>query len=432
VLAKPKEAWIYPAKHFITMGPERERAIKAIKDELKDRLAYFKKEGKLLEAERLERRTNFDLEMMKEIGFCHGIENYSRHLSGRTAGEPPETLLSYFPDDYLLIIDESHVTIPQIRGMYNGDAARKKTLIDYGFRLPSAADNRPLKFEEFLERVKQTVYTSATPSDYEKAKSANIVEQIIRPTGLVDPELTLHPVTPKGKELGQIDDLFNRIKERVKSKERVLVTTLTKKMAEELSDYLEEKGIKVRYLHSEVETLDRIKILTAFRRGEYDVLVGVNLLREGLDLPEVSLVAILDADKEGFLRNETSLIQTIGRAARNVHGQVILYADQMTDSLRRAIAETDRRRKIQVAYNEKHGITPKTIVKKIQDIIVESRQQKVDSRKILELDTIGEKGKSVEEIIVEKEKEMKEAAKMLEFELAAILRDELRELRKRK
>jgi excinuclease ABC subunit B len=428
ILAKPKEVWIYPAKHFITLGPERERAMKAIKDESKDRLAYFKKEGKLLEAERLERRTNFDLEMIKEIGFCHGIENYSRHLSGRMAGEPPETLLSYFPDDYLLIIDESHVTVPQLNGMYNGDAARKKTLIDYGFRLPSAADNRPLNFQEFLERVKQTVYTSATPRDYEKRKSEQTVEQIIRPTGLVDPELILRPATAKGKNQGQIDDLFLRIKERIKNKERVLVTTLTKKMAEELSDYLEEKGIKVRYLHSEVETLDRIKILTAFRKGEFDVLVGVNLLREGLDLPEVSLVAILDADKEGFLRNETSLIQTIGRAARNVHGQVVLYADQMTESMRRAITETERRRKIQITYNKKHGVTPKTIIKKIQDIIGE---EKIKTKEILKLDIIGEEGKNIEEIIVEKEKEMKEAAKRLEFELAAILRDEIRELKKK-
>jgi len=450
--ARLQEIWIYPAKHFITREPERERALKAIEAELEDRLTYFRKEGKLLEAERLERRTRFDLEMIREIGFCHGIENYSRHLSGRRAGEPPETLLSYFPDDYLLIIDESHMTIPQLNGMYEGDYSRKKTLVEYGFRLPSAIDNRPLKFSEFEKRINQVVYTSATPGDYEKRKSERIIEQIIRPTGLVDPKLIVKPVSeraekrqgktpqnadvkqrlprPKTTSKSQIDDLTDRIQEQVSRRERVLVTTLTKKMAEELSDYLEEKGIKVRYLHSEVETIDRIKILTAFRKGEFDVLVGVNLLREGLDLPEVSLVAILDADKEGFLRNETSLIQTIGRAARNVHGQVVLYADQMTESIKRAIAETERRRKIQIAYNKKHGLTPKTIVKKIKDIIgVKSIKSKVEN--ILNLDLIGEKGQNLEKVIKEKEQEMKKAAQKLEFELAALLRDEIRELKKK-
>jgi excinuclease ABC subunit B len=461
VMAEPKEIWIYPAKHFITLESERELAMKKIEAELADRLQYFKKTGKLLEAERLERRTKFDLEMIREIGFCHGIENYSRHLSGRLAGEPPETLLSYFPDDFLLIIDESHVTIPQLNGMYEGDAARKRTLIDYGFRLPSAADNRPLKFKEFEKRVKQAIYTSATPGPYEFKNSNNIVEQIIRPTGLIDPELIIKPVSAKMENIPlppfdkgelkekirvnprsvprksasdktQIEDLIIRIKERIKNKERILVTTLTKKMAEELSDYLGEQGIKVNYLHSDVETLNRIKILTEFRKGTYDVLIGVNLLREGLDLPEVSLVAILDADKEGFLRNETSLIQTIGRAARNVHGQVILYADNMTESLRRAILETERRRKIQIEYNKKHHITPKTIIKTIKDIGIPSREETIDSKKILALDTIGEKGKKIEDIIAKKEKEMKEAAKLLDFELAAILRDEIRELKKTK
>jgi len=488
------EVWTYPAKHFITLGPERERAFGAIRDELKDRLEYFQKNGKLLEAERLERRTNYDLEMIKEIGYCHGIENYSRHLSGRTPGEPPETLLDYFstgqtkqnPDlsqgenqihskewtpqlsNWLLIIDESHVTVPQIAGMYEGDASRKKSLIEFGFRLPSAADNRPLKFHEFEARMPQTIYTSATPSSYELKNSEQVVEQIIRPTGLVDPEIIVRPITPivghlersegspmnvdshmretlqppngsfgMTKELSQIDDLMERTADRVECKERVLVTTLTKKMAEDLTDYLEEKKFKVRYLHSEVETLDRIKILTDFRRGNFDVLVGVNLLREGLDLPEVTLVAILDADKEGFLRSETSLIQTIGRAARNVRGQVVLYADNTTGSMARAIKETERRRKLQMEYNLKHGITPKTIEKTIKNIL-EVKSEKLKTcpersrgiKNVLELDIMGERGKNTAEIIKEKEKQMKEAAKNLQFELAAILRDEIKELKK--
>ncbi|OGF21419.1 excinuclease ABC subunit B [Candidatus Falkowbacteria bacterium RIFOXYB2_FULL_38_15] len=450
-----REIWIYPAKHFVILGPDRIRAFQNIEKELKERLEYFNKTGKLLEAERLERRTNYDLEMMREVGYCHSIENYSRHLSGRQAGDPPDTLLDYFSPspnssrqgrgnnkkDWLMFIDESHVTVPQISGMYGGDASRKKSLIDFGFRLPSAADNRPLKFNEFEARTPQTIYTSATPSEYELGKSKQVVEQIIRPTGLLDPEIIVRPITEKlkmkneklkvGGDMGnksQVEDLMERIIERVKKKERILVTTLTKKMAEDLSDYLEEKKFKVRYIHSEVKTLDRIKILTEFRRGVFDILIGVNLLREGLDLPEVTLVAILDADKEGFLRSETSLIQTIGRAARNVLGQVVLYADNMTGSMERAIKETERRRKIQAEYNKKHNITPKTIKKAIKDIMkVKSVELKVKS--LLELDIAGEKGKNIEEIIKEKEKEMKEAAQNLQFELAALLRDEIRELR---
>jgi len=414
-----KEIYISPAKHFITAVPDRERAIKAIKEELKERLKKFESKGKLLEAERLERRTKFDIAMIREVGYCHGIENYSRHLSGRAEGEPPATLLDYFPKDFLTIIDESHVTIPQIQGMYEGDASRKKTLIEYGFRLPSAADNRPLRTEEFKERVGQMVFTTATPGPYEKKVSEKIVEQIIRPTGLIDPRLTILPAK------GQVQDLIPRIEERVKLKERVLVTTLTKKMAEDLSEYLSERKIKVNYLHSDVETLERIKILTNLRKGNFDVLVGVNLLREGLDLPEVTLVAILDADKEGFLRSETSLIQTIGRAARNVRGEVLMYADHMTGSLDRAIKETERRRKIQAAHNKEHNITPTTVVKAIHDILP------IDE--ILELETrpIPRSKTAMLKLIAAKEKEMKLAAHELDFELAAVLRDEVRELMKK-
>ncbi len=435
-----RDAWIFPAKHFITTVPERERAVKAIETELKERLEVFKKEGKLLEAERLDRRTRFDLAMMREIGFCHGIENYSRHLSGRPAGAPPDTLLSYFPDDYLLVIDESHVTVPQIGGMSNGDAARKKTLIDYGFRLPSAADNRPLRFEEFEARMPQAIYTTATPGKYELEHSAQIVEQIIRPTGLVDPEVIVMPVNERQMSdvrcqtspyPGQVEDLIERIKDRVKKDERVMATTLTKKMAEDLTTYLESLKIKVKYIHSDVETLDRIQILHEFRKGVFDVLVGVNLLREGLDLPEVSLVAILDADKEGFLRSETSLIQTIGRAARNVAGQVVLYADEDTGSLSRAIRETNRRREKQLAWNKEHGITPKTIKKSLTSMFTEIEKQREKlAKKNISLEFKAE-DRPLEKVIAEKEKQMKEAAKMLEFELAALLRDELRELRKR-
>ncbi|MFH1246150.1 MAG: excinuclease ABC subunit UvrB [Candidatus Liptonbacteria bacterium] len=422
------EIYIAPAKHFITPPEERKRAIEAIRSELKERLKYFEENKKYLEAERLERRTKYDLAMIEEIGYCHGIENYSRHLSGRPAGAPPDTLLDYFRGDFLTVIDESHVTVPQIQGMYEGDASRKKTLIEYGFRLPSAADNRPLRFTEFEERVSKTIYTSATPGPFEREHSApphgQIVEQIIRPTGLIDPKITMLPAR------GQVDDLIPRIEERVALKERILVTTLTKRMAEDLSNYLEEKKMKVSYLHSDVKTLDRIRILTDLRKGNFDVLVGVNLLREGLDLPEVTLVAILDADKEGFLRSETSLVQTIGRAARNVRGEVLIYADNITGSIKRAVSETERRRKLQLAYNEKHGIVPTTIIKEIRDILP------VEEVLALEMKPVPKSRRGIEELMKDKEREMKEAAKRLDFELAAILRDEIgalaKELRKGK
>ncbi|MBI2037216.1 MAG: excinuclease ABC subunit UvrB [Candidatus Liptonbacteria bacterium] len=415
------DIYIAPAKHFITPKGERKRAVAAIREELKERLKQFEENKKFLEAERLERRTKFDIAMLSEVGYCHGIENYSRHLSGRAAGAPPDTLLDYFPDDFLTIIDESHVTVPQLAGMYEGDASRKRTLIEYGFRLPSAADNRPLTFKEFEDRIGQAIYTSATPGPYERKKSseAGIVEQVIRPTGLVDPKITMRPAR------GQIDDLIPRIEERVSLKERVLVTTLTKKMAEDLSSYLEGEKMKVAYLHSDVKTLDRIRILTSLRKGEFDVLVGVNLLREGLDLPEVSLVAILDADKEGFLRSETSLIQTIGRAARNVRGEVVIYADRITGSIEKAVRETERRRAAQVKYNEEHGITPKTIVKEVKDILP------VEEILALELKPLPRSKASLEKLIKEKEREMREAARQLDFELAAILRDEIRVLVKK-
>ncbi len=419
-----------PAKHFITEAPERERAIKAIQEELKAQLKYFEREKKFLEAERLERRTKFDIAMMREVGYCHGIENYSRHLSGRREGEPPDTLLDYFPHtadgkpDFLTVVDESHMTVPQLQGMFEGDSSRKKTLVEYGFRLPSAKDNRPLRFPEFVNRIGQTIYTSATPGPYERKESAppegQIVEQIIRPTGLVDPKITIRPAR------GQVDDLIPRIEGRVAKKERVLVTTLTKRMAEDLAAYLEEKKMKVSYLHSDVKTLDRIKILTDLRRGKIEILVGVNLLREGLDLPEVSLVAIMDADKEGFLRSEVSLIQTIGRAARNVEGEVLMYADHITGSMARAVAETDRRRKIQVAHNEQHGITPRTVVKAITDIL-----PNIDEILALETKPVPKSKLGMQKLIAEKEREMREAAKHLDFELAVILRDEIKELTKK-
>ncbi len=420
------EVLFAPAKHFITEAPARERAIKAIQLELKDQLKYFDKEKKFLEAERLDRRTKFDLAMMREVGYCHGIENYSRHLSGRPAGEAPDTLLDYFPHDaagkpdFLTVIDESHMTVPQIQGMFNGDAARKKTLVEYGFRLPSAKDNRPLRFNEFEARIGQVIFTSATPSQYEADHSKQTVEQIIRPTGLVDPKITMRPAR------GQVEDLIPRIQERVKKGERVLVTTLTKRMAEDLSAYLESKKVKVNYLHSDVKTLDRIKILTDLRRGKIEVLVGVNLLREGLDLPEVSLVAILDADKEGFLRSEVSLIQTIGRAARNSEGEVLMYADHITGSIERAVRETDRRRKIQLEYNKNHGITPTTIIKKISDIL-----PNIDEILNLETRPIPKSKTAIQKLIKDKEREMRIASKQLDFELAAILRDEIRELMKK-
>ncbi|MFA4999574.1 MAG: excinuclease ABC subunit UvrB [Parcubacteria group bacterium] len=411
------EIIISPAKHFITDEPERIRAIKDIEAELKERLAFFEREKKFLEAERLERRTKADLAMLREIGYCNGIENYSRPLSGRNIGEPPSTLLDYFPEDFLTVIDESHVTVPQIRGMYEGDASRKKTLIEYGFRLPSAADNRPLKYSEFEKRVNDVIYTSATPSEYEIKESGQVVEQIIRPTGLVDPLVTVLPAK------GQVNDLIGKLKKRAGTDERCLVTTLTKKMAEDLSEHLEGLGIKVNYLHSDVKTLERVRILTALRKGEFEVLVGVNLLREGLDLPEVSLVAILDADKEGFLRNETSLIQTIGRAARNVKGEVILYADQMTGSVKRAVAETERRRKLQLAYNKKHGIVPKTIIREIKDILPD-----VEEVLKMELGPINRSRSEMERILKGKITDMKTAADELNFELAAVLRDEIQTL----
>ena len=431
--------FVFPAKHFITTETSKNSAVKSITSELTAQLKKFEKEGKLLEAERIKRRTTYDLAMIKEIGYCNGIENYSRHLSGKKAGEAPETLLSYFPHkadgtpDFLTIIDESHVTLPQIGGMYAGDAARKKTLIEFGFRLPSAADNRPLKADEFEERIGQVVYVSATPSDRERTTSEQIVQQIIRPTGLIDPKITVRPIIEKGSYGGQIADFIAETEKTVKKGDRVLATTLTKKMAEDLALYLKDRKINAEYLHSEIKTIDRIKILTSFRRGEFDVLVGVNLLREGLDLPEVSLIGILDADKEGFLRSETSLIQTIGRAARNVDGHVILYADVMTGSLERAIGETNRRRTIQLEYNEKHGITPITIKKAIKDIAAELETEHEKTLQIeLESDMIalGAKGsKGLLKLIKVKEKEMTAAVKELDFETAAILRDEIKFLK---
>ena len=411
---------IYPASHFITPREKLERALHSIEAELEERLEYFRKRGKLLEAQRLEQRTRYDLEMIKEMGYCSGIENYSRHLDGRAPGEPPATLLDYFPQDFLLIIDESHQTIPQLRGMFNGDRSRKETLVKHGFRLPSALDNRPLEFAEFERKINQVIYTSATPGPYEHKVSGALVEQIIRPTGLVDPQVVVKPVED------QVDDLIGEIHEVVARGERVLVTTLTKRMAEDLSDYLADLEIKVRYLHSEIETLDRVEILRDLRLGEFDVLVGINLLREGLDLPEVSLVAILDADKEGFLRSETSLIQTIGRAARNVRGKVILYADRLTDSIKRAIEETERRRQIQIEYNEDHGITPETVKKAVKDIVQEMRAAEPKA----EYRTQELSPHEVAGLIAELEGEMFEAAKRLEFERAAALRDEIKELRK--
>lgn len=453
IIKEEDTIFLFPAKHFITAPEEKERAIKAIKKELDEQLALFEKEGKLLEAERLKRRTNYDLAMIREMGYCSGIENYSRHLSGHAAGEPPDTLLSYFPHDkdgkpeFLTIIDESHVAIPQLAGMYAGDASRKQTLVEFGFRLPSAKDNRPLKFEEFKERIGQTIFTSATPGVFEKENSEQIVEQIIRPTGLVDPVVEVRPILESGGYMGQIHDFISEAEKEIKNSGRVLATTLTKKMAEDLSVYLKDKKIKAEYLHSDIKTIERIQIITRFRKGEFDILVGVNLLREGLDMPEVSLIGILDADKEGFLRSEVSLIQTIGRAARNVNGRVILYADQMTGSMERAIAETNRRREIQLAYNKAHGITPKTIEKKIHDITegMESEHDKAVKAELsldMELfaaveamDAKGKKGKSkfaknpIEKLIKMKEDEMKEAVKVLDFETAAILRDEIKALR---
>lgn len=434
IIGERKHVSIFPASHYATPRDKLEMAIESIQKELKERLEELRKEGKLLEAQRLEQRTNYDIEMMREMGYCTGIENYSRHLSGRNPGDPPYTLIDYFPKDFLIIIDESHVTIPQLRGMYAGDRSRKETLVEYGFRLPSALDNRPLTFEEFEERINQIIFVSATPGPYELEKSQQLVEQIIRPTGLVDPEVVVRPVK------GQIDDLLGEINERVAKKQRVLVTTLTKKMAEDLTDYLKEVGVKVTYLHSEIHTLERMKILRDLRLGEYDVLVGINLLREGLDLPEVSLVAILDADKEGFLRSETSLIQTIGRAARNADGKVIMYADTVTESMKKAINETNRRRKIQMDYNKKHGIIPQTIKKDIYEVIEATKT--VASKPLMNVAEAGGtyKVKEIKDVrkldreelmrmIRELEEEMKIAAKNLEFERAAVLRDLIIELK---
>jgi len=435
-LREREDAWIFPAKHFVTPGPERERAVKAIRKELHERLSLFEKEGKLLEAERLERRTKFDLEMIENLGYCNGIENYSRQLSGRKAGEPPDTLFSYFPNDALVIVDESHMTVPQLAGMYHGDRSRKDTLVEHGFRLPSAKDNRPMKFEEIEKKWDQVVFMSATPGPFEKRSSTQIVEQVVRPTGLVDPEVSIRPITPRTthhapRTRSQIDDVIFEIKAAVKQGDRTLVTTLTKKMSEDLSDYLEDQGVKAKYIHSDVKTVDRLGILSDFRSGAFDCLVGVNLLREGLDLPEVALVAILDADKEGFLRSDTAILQTIGRAARNVRGRVILYADNVTGSMRRAIDETDRRRAKQIAYNEKHGITPKTIIKAIKDIrgVLGLSVDSKDIKEILKLELTAETH-DLATVLKRKEVEMKEAALNLEFELAAVLRDEITEIQK--
>ena len=436
--------FLFPAKHFITSTDNRERAIEAIKIELEKQLKKLITENKPLEAERLKRRTNYDLALMREVGYCSGIENYSRHLSGREAGVPPETLLDYFPHlsdgtpDFLTIVDESHVTLPQLAGMYAGDASRKKSLVENGFRLPSAYDNRPLRWPEFEKTVGPMIFTSATPGEYEKKHSVKMVEQIIRPTGLIDPAIEVRPVVSGKTYAGQIQDFIAEAKKEISAGRRVIATTLTKKMAEDLSDFLKKEGLKTEYLHSDIKTLERIKILTNFRFGStgdkkgFDCLVGVNLLREGLDLPELSFIGILDADKEGFLRSEVSLIQTIGRAARNVNGRVILYADKVTGSMERAISETNRRRKIQIAYNTKHGITPQTISKKIHDITDNLSAEKTKvAGELLMIETAGLDKRGFKKLIKEKQKQMMEAVKELDFETAAILRDEIRLLEKK-
>lgn len=424
---------VFPATHYAASSETMKRAVVDIRSEMEERVDWFEKQGKLLEAQRIRMRTTYDLEMMEQIGFCSGIENYSRHIDGRKAGDPPHCLLDYFPDDFLTVIDESHVTVPQIGGMFEGDASRKRTLVEHGFRLPSAMDNRPLRFDEFLGRTGQRMYLSATPGPYEKEHSDGMVEQIIRPTGLVDPHVIVKPAT------GQIDDLLEQVRQRTKRNERVLVTTLTKKMAEDLTDYLDEAGVKVRYLHSDVDTLKRVELLTELRAGVFDVLVGINLLREGLDLPEVSLVAILDADKEGFLRSQTSLIQTIGRAARNVSGEVHMYANQMTDSMTRAIEETNRRREIQVAYNTEHGIDPQPLRKKIGDITDVLAREQADTQELLGDDKapteqpvmrVGAGADELGELIRQLTDQMMQASAELKFELAARLRDELVELKR--
>jgi excinuclease ABC subunit B len=419
---------VYPARHFVTPGDRLEAACAAIESELKGQLEHLEKENKLLEAQRLEQRTKYDLEMLREVGYCNGVENYARHLAGRIAGSPPECLVDYFPEDWLLVIDESHVTVPQLRAMYNGDRARKTVLIDHGFRLPSAADNRPLKSDEFWDKVKQCVFVSATPGNWElEISEDHIVEQVIRPTGVVDPEIFVRPTE------GQIDDLLSEIQKRAERQERTLVTTLTKRMAEDLTEYLQERAVRVRYLHSEINSIERIEILQDLRNGEFDVLIGVNLLREGLDLPEVSLVAILDADKEGFLRAERSLIQTIGRAARHVRGQAILYADNLTDSMAKAMSETDRRRAIQLKYNEDNNITPQPIIRRVNNAILSFLEV---SRRVTaqDLDQLYEQSdelplENIPDLIVKLEAQMKESAKNLEFEEAAKLRDRIKQLR---
>ncbi len=421
VIGERKHVAIYPASHYVTTPEKRERALLSIEKELKERLKELRANDKLVEAQRLEQRTKYDMEMMRETGFCSGIENYSRHISGRAPGSAPFTLIDYLPKDFLLFVDESHVTLPQVRAMYAGDRARKENLVKYGFRLPSAFDNRPLNFDEFWGKLNQAVFVSATPAEFEKERSARIVEQVIRPTGLVDPAVEVRPIN------GQVDDLYGEINERVKKNERVLVTTLTKKMAERLTEYFDDLGVKVRYLHSDVKTIERMEIIRDLRLGEFDVLVGINLLREGLDIPEVSLVAILDADKEGFLRSETSLVQTIGRAARNADGKVIMYADVITSSMRYAIDETNRRRAIQMDFNQKHGIEPKTITKKVHEVIEATTELSKSER--------GRKAKENEKRIVDRDRaiaeltiDMKKAAELLQFELAAQIRDEIRRL----
>jgi excinuclease ABC subunit B len=423
--------FLFPAKHFITDPSQIERVLTGIRTELREQLGVFEKEGKILEAERLKRRTTYDLAMIQEIGYCNGIENYSRHFSGKNAGDPPDTLMSYFPHkadgtpDFLTIIDESHVTVPQLNAMYAGDASRKQNLVEHGFRLPSARDNRPLKFPEFEERVGQVIYTSATPGKYELERTEQTVQQLIRPTGLLDPELFVRPVVQKGDYPGQIRDFIAEAEKVIAHGGRVIATTLTKKMSEDLSEFLKEKKIKSEYVHSDIKTIERIQILTNFRKGIFDILVGVNLLREGLDLPEVEFIGILDADKEGFLRSETSLIQTIGRAARNVHGRVVLYADSITGSMERAMGETNRRRTLQMAYNAEHGITPKTIIKNINDITDHIRTEHEKTvHELLRLDK-DQFDKNPKALIKDKERQMSEAVEILDFETAAILRDEI-------
>ncbi len=430
LLEEREAVTIYPASHYVASHDRMARAIRAIEEELAERLAELESQGKFLEAQRLRMRTSYDLEMLREVGYCSGIENYSRHIDGRKPGEPPHTLLDYFPEDFLVVIDESHITVPQLHGMYEGDMSRKRTLVEHGFRLPSALDNRPLRFEEFLSKVKQVIFMSATPGPYELSVSRQVAEQIVRPTGLVDPEVEVRPTR------GQVDDLIAEIRARTARGQRVLVTTLTKKMAEDLADYLLEMGLRVRYLHSEIDTLQRIEILRDLRLGEFDVLVGINLLREGLDLPEVSLVAILDADREGYLRSETSLIQMMGRAARNVEGKVIMYADEVTPSMRRAIDETNRRRAIQIRYNEEHGIKPETIRKQVTDILTAIGAEAAEAplpykpRRRERRAPPGMAREELERLILALEDEMREAARELRFEYAARLRDEIADLKR--